>query len=526
MKPQFTLLLFVLSAFTAFAQPDIKHSIYFKEKFCPKLFYPPPQCNYLAHSSGSLYGTCHTYVPPLTGITQVFLKVNVSFDTIFTVNFNAVNDINADRILELPNGNILLAGQTSRNDGGILFNDKPGTFIWLLELDTLGQVVKKKSFGSGACSLTDASISSDGYLLLAGNSNANEYDFAHPFNGSVQFAWVAKFDTAFNKVWIKTYDNNGDEGYPTIKEILPNRYMIGYHSNGIDTGAVPAETRGMIDLVVYYTDSSGNVIWKHRYGTPGNDGSRCSAVDPLTKNVYFVDQLYSSPSGGDLTHFSGTCWVHMVDTLGNIKGSKAYGAATEGTWVQDIKWHQNQLWMVAWSQGEGGDMDSTLGIPNTTNAWIAVIDSNVNLVGKYTFQTYYSDYFHQLFVAKNSLHVSGVVASYINPYKCDTSNITQIVLNLGLAPLGIEEFHFRAKKLFKVYPNPTRNSLYLEIEDAFVQEKAELNVKDLEGRAIYQQTIVNLKPLEQIDCGAWPKGNYVVELVIKAQRQAVKFTKQ
>jgi hypothetical protein len=505
------------------AQPDIKHSIYFSQKFCPEPFYPGYNF-YLQHSKGGIYGTRYGYVAPLPGYTQVFQKVNANFDTLFTINFNGNDETKAERILELPNGNILLAGRTERNDGGILFNDKPGRFIWLIEVDTMGNFVKKRTFGSGACELTDASITSDGYILLAGNSNANADDFAHVSNGSAYFAWVAKYDTAFNKVWIKIYDNNGEEGYPTIKEVQPNRYMIGYMSNGIDTGAVPAETRGLTDLIVYYTDSSANILWKHRYGTPALDGTKVSAVDPLTKDVYFAGSV-DAFSGGDLTYASGLCWFHKVDTFGNVKGSKAYGAATDLTFIQDIRWYNDMLWAVAYSQGEGGDMDINTGFPGAPNAWIAVLDTNVNLVGKYTLQSYATDNFHQLFLCKNSLHVSGTAQSYITPYKCDTTNLTQFVFNLGLAPLGIEETLKKEVKLFEVYPNPTKNILYIKIAEDYVYKKGELRVHDIEGKTVYKKVLMHLQQLEVIDCSGCKGGNYIVSLSIEKQTQTKKFTK-
>lgn len=508
------------------AQPDIKHSIYFKDKYCPKPL-GNGFINYMQHSKGGIYATRSGYIYPNPGYTAVFQKVNSNFDTLFTVNYNAVDYIKTNKILELPNGNILLVGSTSRNDGGVLFNDKPGTFTWMLEVDTFGHVIKKNTFGGGAGWLNDASITSDGYILMAGTSNANDHDLAHPFNGSAIFAWVAKYDTAFNKIWIKIYDNNGEDGDPTIKEVLPNRYMIGYASSGIDTGAVPAESRGMSDLVVYYTDSSANILWKHRYGTPGLDGSKCSAVDPVTKDIYFADQLYSA-FGGDVTYASGTCWIHKVDTFGNIKGSKAYGAATDGTFVQDIKWYQNNLWLLAFSQGGGGDMDSNMftGIPATENAWIAILDSHVNLTGKFTFQTLHSDQLTYLFEYNNNLYASGVVASYVNPYKCDTANMTQMVLNLGLAPLGVEDKSKQDLRLFTIYPNPTSNTLYIKIEENYIQEKGELRVTDIEGRTVFRKTITHLPATEQVDCSSWQRGNYIVEMRINEKKQTKKFTKQ
>jgi hypothetical protein len=514
-----------MTAYGSIAQPNIQHSIYIKEKFCPEP-YNPGYIFYLKHSKGGVYATRHGYVAPLPGYTQVFQKVNANFDTLFTVSYNAVDETIAEKILELPNGNILIAGRTQRDDGGIIYNNKPGRYIWMIEVDTLGNFVKKRTFGSWGSSLTDASITSDGYILLAGNSYANSDDFAHVSNGSADFAWIAKYDTAFNKVWIKIYDNNGNDGNPTIKEILPNRYMIGYMSDGIDTGAVPAETRGKLDLIVYYTDSSANILWKHRYGTPELDAPDLSVVDPVTKDVYFLGSV-GSISGGDLTHFSGTCWIHKVDTFGNIKGSKAYGAATDLTHIQDAIWYENRLWGVANSQGEGGDMDLNTGISGCANAWIAVIDSNVNLVGKFTLQSMYNDYIKQLFVFNNSLHISGGVLSTNTSYKCDTANQIQFVFNLGLAPLGIEEVGKVNEKLFDIFPNPTSNTLNLKINEKYIGNTANIVIYSLEGHTVFRNDYSAISAIETIETKEWLSGTYIALLSFyNTKPYQISFTKQ
>jgi hypothetical protein len=346
--------------------------------------------------------------------------------------------------------------------------------------------------------------------------------------GSAQAAWIAKYDTAFNKIWIKVMDGSGEDGWPTIKEIAAERYILGFMSNGTDTASVPLEAKGKMDLIVQYIDSGANVIWKHRYGSVENDGSKLSAVDLLTSNVYFVGYNEWSATG-NVTYAGGSFWIHSIDTFGNIKGSKSYGAANNVTYTTDAIWYNEKLWVFGDSQGGAGDMDINVGAWNTRNAWIGIIDTNVNLVAKYTLASDYNDQFADAFICNGDLMINGYVVlpqNVINPYKCDTTNSFGFTFNIGKAPLGIYETTQTIEKLFTIYPNPTASTLYLKMAVKYISEDAEIKVMDIEGRTVYRSNTKHLLSQEQIDCSSWKAGNYTVQMVIgKTKQWSEKFTK-
>lgn len=489
------------------AQPNIQHNIYFSEKHCSDSFYQHKHF-YLEHSKGGRYSTFYT------GYDQGIAKLDANWDTLFTVLYHGNGENYAQNIFEMPNGNIAIAGITESDDGGNMYGySGRGPQVWLMEVDTFGHFIKAKTFGCNAW-FGDASISSDGYILLAGGTNGNAYEFTHPPNGGSQAVWVAKYDTAFNQVWLKIYDNNGDDGWPAIKEVTPARYMINYMSDGTDAMTVPAEAKGKLDCIVYFVDSGANIIWKHRYGTPEHDGTKLSVVDPYTKDVYFVNN--ANYPGGDITWHSGNVWIQKVDTFGNNKGSKSYGGSQPHV-LLDASWFENKLWIFSYSNGniDPAEMDINTGLLNTNDAWIAVFDTTVNLVGKYTLQSDYNDYISDCFVYQNELYAAGNVSSPVNvPYKCDTSNSFKFVFKIGLAPLGIYEKQLSADDIFLLYPNPTDNTVYLTVADKYIKAKAEITVADMEGRTIYRAGIKKLPKEFPLDCSSWNAGNYIVTLQV------------
>jgi hypothetical protein len=278
---------------------------------------------------------------------------------------------------------------------------------------------------------------------------------------------------------------------------------------------VPLEAKGMFDLIVHYIDSNGNIIWKHRYGGTNNDAtSGLSSVDPLTKDLYFINRTESSVSG-DITYASGSCWILKIDTLGNIKGSKSYGAATNTTWMDDAIWHEHKLWVFAHSTGGGGDMEPSSPISNI-NGWIAVIDSNTNLVAKYTLNTIHTDYFSDGFLYKNNLYISGFISTdTVHHFGCnDSIKSMGFILKPSLSPLGIIQPITIEKNIFDLYPNPTSKILSIRFSTYYNGYHAELKVFKTEGSIVYNKKIKEIGKEEQIDCCNWETGTYMVQITI------------
>lgn len=510
------------------AQPDIKHSIYFKDKHCNEFLFNKTISTF-SHSNGSVYATFLISNNGIPYEDSYLCKLNTQWDTIWTKKIGGSYDDVLEMIRELPNGNLLLAGYTSSQDGDVWYgHNYSAREIWMVEVDTLGTIIKGKTFGGGNGSeLTDIIISSDGYIYLAGNTIANDYDFAcvnyAPFDAS---AWVAKYDTAFNKVWINMYVGDADEGWPTIKEINPNRFIVGYETNSTSFESDPVNAKGASDLLSLYIDHNGNTIWKKRYGSYYGDGSRKSAVDPITKDIYFVGNLQAGTNwvaNGDITYMSGTIWIHKIDTLGNIKGSKAYGANTDLSYTSDVMWYDNSLYIFARSQGGGGDMDQPLGTPGSINTFIGIIDTNVNLVGKKTLSAEGTVNVSNAFIHLNNLYISTLMGTYTNPFKCDTSNIVQEFFELGKAPLNISKTEQSLIEFFTMSPNPGNQQLFIAMSNNYKGYKGYLKIFTMGGKLIYTHSINNSN---MIDCSQWPKGEYVVEVSLNNSKKQTKlFTK-
>ena len=347
---------------TALAQPDIKHSIYFKDKKC-NVFFNQYGTYMYGHSKGSVFAT---YVKINNGIPNedsYFAKLDANMDTLWTKKFSGSQDDRLSFIRELPNGNLLLVGTTNSKDGDLWYGHTYSIEeIWMLEVDTMGNTKRHQTFGgSGAGWVQDVIISSDGYIYLSGSCTANDYDFACVNYGSLDLsAWVAKYDTTFAKVWVRMYTGNGDDDITLIKEVSPNSFIINYTTNSTSPEADPANAKGGYDMLALKIDGMGNTLWKRRYGSVEEEGSTKSVIDPITKSSYFVGISYQwggmggvGTASGDISYKSGSAWVLKIDTLGNILGSKSYGASSSDTRIIDAVFFKNHVYAFGVSTGGG-----------------------------------------------------------------------------------------------------------------------------------------------------------------------------
>lgn len=127
------------------------------------------------------------------------------------------------------------------------------------------------------------------------------------------------------------------------------------------------------------------------------------------------------------------------------------------------------------------------------------------------------------------MYLAGICLGLSNvPYKCDTANRFNYVINLGLAPLGIEENSKYSKPFFELYPNPTSKNMYIRIDEQYISKACEITVQSISGNQIYKQNIKHIQAIESIDCSSWASGSYIVTLRLIAEKKSasLKFSKQ
>jgi len=220
-------------------------------------------------------------------------------------------------MLQTADGGYLLAGRTSSYGAG-------GLDLWVVKLDSSGNVVWQKSYGGSGS--YDAAYSvrqaPDGGYYLAGWTNSF---------GTGYEMWLLKLDSSGNSVWQKAYGGSGSEfAYSSCLSGDGGLVVAGSTSTG---GA------GSNDFWVIKVDSSGNRVWQKAYGGSGADTA--FSVETTADGGYVVAGRTESFGAG-----SADFWVLKLDSTGNILWQRTYGG-TALDWAFAVRQTADGGYLVA-----------------------------------------------------------------------------------------------------------------------------------------------------------------------------------
>jgi len=164
-------------------------------------------------------------------------------------------------IVELSNGDyIFTAWSTSYGAGRDDF--------WVVRIDKNGNMVWDKTFGGTGMEDPEAMIrTSDNYLIITG--------FTTSYGSGGVDVWVLKLDTNGNLIWSKTFGGVGNERAHWsggLKEIPGEGYVIVGETNSYGDGDK--------DIYILKIDPDGNLIWQKTYGGSFEDCARSVDLTP------------------------------------------------------------------------------------------------------------------------------------------------------------------------------------------------------------------------------------------------------
>lgn len=212
------------------------------------------------------------------------------------------------------NGNVYLSGFTVEEAPGIAsFQDDP----WIAKYDSNGNQQWYQQFGTaaldenyGVAVSNDGSVYSIGWTLGdLGGKNAGLYDI-----------WVAKHDNNGQQQWIKQFGTQDYEfcwGIDTDSQ--GNIYLTGW-----TLGELEGKNSGSYDAWVAKYDSNGNQVWIQQFGTSGDDASLGITVDS-NDNLFLTG--YTDKDLGACNAGSSDVWVAKYDSNGNPLWIQQFGSS-------------------------------------------------------------------------------------------------------------------------------------------------------------------------------------------------------
>lgn len=216
----------------------------------------------------------------------------------------------------------VLACTTSSTDGDITesYGDED---IWILKLDSVGQIEWQKSLGgSKSDRATSINQTNDGGFIVAGRTFSNN-GLVTGNHGSSDF-WVVKLDSKGGLEWQRTYGGSKAEQAGTIGQTSDGGYIAISTTESKD-GDV-SFNHGYYDVWVLKLSEFGEIQWEKTFGGTDSEVLYMPDIQETTDYGYILASTTYSLDG-DVTRNHGEydAWIIKLSITGEIIWQKSYG---------------------------------------------------------------------------------------------------------------------------------------------------------------------------------------------------------
>lgn len=215
--------------------------------------------------------------------------------------------------------NVYVAG------GAIEVSLSPGSTGFVAKFDANGnKQTLDNDIGSitSTGAATSVALDQDGNIYVAGITRAQiQFDPSNPYTGGDAF--VAKFDSSGQRLWLNTLGGRGTEEARRLSvDSKGNVYIV-----GSTEGSLPGNTSsGGVDAFVAKYNANGKRLWVDQFGTDSLDEAQGIVVDQ-NDNVYVTGEtngsLFKTAIGGS------DAWIVKYDPFGRVVASSQIGTTSD-----------------------------------------------------------------------------------------------------------------------------------------------------------------------------------------------------
>jgi len=320
------------------------------------------------------------------------MKLNSSGETVWKKTYGGYGDDIGQSITTTNDGGYVLTGWTRSNDGDFRGMNKGDIDIFVIKLNSNGEIVWKKTYGgSGIEEGNSITTTTDGGYVLTGWTTSNDGDFSGMYKGSDDI-FVIKLNSSGETVWKKTYGGrfDGEEGY-SITTTDDGGYVltgVTYSNDGDFNGMSKG---GNSDIFVMKLNSSGETVWKKTFG--GSDGDYGNSITTTTDGGYVLTGETRS-NDGDFTGMNKglrDIFVMKLNSNGNTVWKKTFGGSRDD-WGNSITTTTDGGYVLTGWTTSSNDGDFIGMNKGQFDIFVIKLNSNGETVWKKTFGGSRDDY--------------------------------------------------------------------------------------------------------------------------------------
>jgi len=317
-------------------------------------------------------------------------------------------------------GYFYILGRTASSDGDALSPPIGNSFgdIWILQVDyDLNLIWEKKLGPMGPTTIFSADATADGGLVVITDFWGEAGGTATEYYGYVDI-WTFELDANGELLWEKTLGNYQDNNAGGIYRTSKNTTLI-LGETMYSGGMVDCECHGFPrDLWIVELDSVGEIIWQNCFG--GSDWElNYDAVED--DNGYTILAVTTSNDGdvsGNHGNETADFWLFHIDNIGNMQWQKCIGGSDEDSPDELFITDDNEYVVIGNTSSNDGDISFNNGTNSSSDVWVVLLDSARNIIWEHTYGTSNNEY-----PTRNSIAQKGnmdyIISSQLKEYAID-----------------------------------------------------------------------------------------------------------
>jgi hypothetical protein len=218
-------------------------------------------------------------------------------------SFGGVNNENAVKIIELPDSGYAITGTTESYGSG-------ASDIFFIKMNENGDTAFTALYGTpnNEIGKSMAPTSDGGFIICGKNSEI--------INGALVFkAILLRINSTGNILWAKEY---GDSLYQEAQSVMQTA-----DGGFVVCGSRDFTSNGNYDILLFRTESSGNIVWSKTYG--GNKGEGSYTVNLNADGTYVLSGYTNSMGYGHRGDDSTNIFLMKTDANGDTIWTRTYG---------------------------------------------------------------------------------------------------------------------------------------------------------------------------------------------------------
>jgi hypothetical protein len=280
------------------------------------------------------------------GDDAIIVKFDQNGEIIWKNRFGGSGSDSFSAVTATSDGGFVAVGYSAeesfnKNDW-IGITGRGGTDAIIVKFDQYGNVVWKNRFGgSNSDNFFSLTSTSDGGFVAVGRSLASSFgngDLTGINGHGGEDAIIVKFNSSGNIVWKNRFGGSSDDVFFDVTSTSDGGFVaVGKsYANSFGTGDLTGINGwGGADAIIVKFNSSGNVVWKKRFGGSSSDEFRGITSTTDGGFVAVGTSISDSFGTGDLTGITGLGYEDAIivkfDVLGNTVWKNRFGGLGSDT---------------------------------------------------------------------------------------------------------------------------------------------------------------------------------------------------